>query len=83
MKTTIEINDAILHRAKTFALEQDMPLRAVVEAALRQFLEARMGEPRPPSRLRRCSFGGNGLQPGIAEGDWDTIRALIYESRVG
>jgi len=32
-------------------------------------------------RLRRASFKGKGLQPGIAAGSWERIRDLLYEGR--
>jgi len=31
--------------------------------------------------LRRASFKGKGLQPGIAAGGWERIRDLVYEGR--
>jgi len=32
-------------------------------------------------RLRRASFKGKGLQPGISAESWDRIRDLVYEGR--
>jgi hypothetical protein len=82
MKTTIEIDDAVLLRAKRLALEQRTSLRALVEMALRRYLEE-TGELDRPFKLRRCTVAGHGLQPGLDEGDWPAIRALIYEGRGG
>lgn len=78
MKTTIELADDLLRSAKRIAADEGITLRELVEAGLRQQLESReyssyvMGD---------ASFGGNGVQTGVVEGDWETIRGLIYEGR--
>jgi predicted transcriptional regulator len=81
MKTTIEISDTLLRAAKCLAAERDTTLRTVVETALRNYLEAALAEPRP--RLRRHSFRGRGLQPGLSESEWAVIRERAYEGRGG
>jgi Arc/MetJ family transcription regulator len=83
MKTTIEISDALLAAAKRAAIERNTTLRTVVEVALRRYLETTESEAEARPRLRRCTFRGRGLQPGIAEGDWSTLRGLAYEGRGG
>jgi hypothetical protein len=83
MKTTIEINDALLHQAKQVALERKLSLKAVVETALRQFLTQTEAPHQPSFKLRKCSFKGEGLQPGLDEDDFATIRAMAYEGRGG
>ena len=82
MKTTIEINDALLLRAKQLATERQQTLKSILEAALRQFLDTNT-EPQPPFKLRKHSFHGRGLQPQLTEGDWSTVREQIYEGRGG
>jgi hypothetical protein len=77
MKTTISIADDLLERAKTRASEEKKTLRAVVEEALR--LRLAEGPPHP-FRLQRHAFKGKGLQPGIAEGNWEQLRNLIYRT---
>jgi Arc/MetJ family transcription regulator len=79
MKTTIEISDELLTRAKERARRERTTLREVVEAALRE----RLGAPvdHGSFRLKRHPFKGKGRQPGIAEGDWQSVRDLIY--RIG
>jgi Arc/MetJ family transcription regulator len=79
MKTTIEISDDVLTRAKRQARREGKTLREVVERALRQQLAA----PDVPGsfRLKRHAFKGKGRHPGVAEGDWQQIRDLIY--RIG
>jgi hypothetical protein len=77
MKTTISIADDLLQKAKMRAIEEKTTLRAVVEEALR--LRLAQGPPRRFT-LRRRPFKGRGLQPGIAEGNWEQLRDLIYRN---
>lgn len=79
MKTTIEIADDVLTRAKRQARQEGKTLREVVEHALRQQLAATDAPGR--FRLKRHVFKGKGRQPAGAEGDWQSVRDLIY--RIG
>ncbi len=76
VKTTIEIADDLLARARRLARREKKTLRDVVEEALRQRLV------RPAAgrsfRLRKHPFKGRGRQPGVTEGRWETVRDLIY-----
>ena len=83
MKTTIEIGDALLQAAKRMAAERNVTLRTIVEAALRRHLEALAAEAHVRPRLRRHSFRGRGLQPGLSESDWAAVRERAYEGRGG
>jgi Arc/MetJ family transcription regulator len=83
MKTTIEISDALLRAAKRMAAERNTTLRTIVETALRRHLEAAADELQARPRLRRHSFRGRGLQPGLSESDWPAIRERAYEGRGG
>ena len=82
VKTTIDIADPLLERARKLAAERGTTLREVVEDALRDLI-ARESPRRRKFKLRDASVRGKGLQPGVNEGDWDTLRALIYEGRGG
>jgi len=82
MKTTVELQDALYKRARKLAEKRGTTFREILETALRRLLRETK-EPRRPFRLRRCTFRGKGLQPGIREGDWAAIRSLIYEDRGG
>ncbi|MGK7873899.1 MAG: hypothetical protein AB4426_11480 [Xenococcaceae cyanobacterium] len=82
MKTTIEINDALLLRAKQLAADRQQTLKSILESALRQFLDANT-EPQTPFRLRKHTFRGHGLQSHLSEGNWATVREHIYEGRGG
>lgn len=79
MKTTIEIADPLLNRAKQVAAAEGVTLRELVEDGLRRVLEER--EKRGAFRLRRATFRGQGLQPDVAEGSWQRLRDLAYEGR--
>jgi len=80
VKTTIDIADALLQDAKQLAAERKTTLKAVIEDSLREFLP-KQRQAKRRFRLRDASFRGKGLQPGVREGDWQTIRDLIYEGR--
>jgi len=81
MKTTIEIADAILGRAKRVAAREHTTVRALVEEGLRRVLD----DPRRAGgfRLRKAAFGGRGLRPELGDGNWERIRSIIYEDRGG
>ena len=78
MKTTIDLADALFLEVKTLAEHRKITFRAIVEAALHRFL-AQERDAQPAFRLRDAAVTGDGLQPGIAEGNWGQLRALIYE----
>ena len=75
MKTTIEIANDLLVRAKRTAQRERKTLREIVDEALRQRLAAAPGR---SFRLRKHAFKGRGRHPAIVEGHWETVRDLIY-----
>lgn len=79
MKTTFEIPDALLEEARRLAAREGSTVRALVEEGLRRVVAERK-RPRP-FRLRRATFKGHGLQPGIASLPWESLRDLTYEGR--
>ena len=78
MKTTIEIPDPLLAEARRAAEKAGVTLRALVEEGLRRVLRERRAE---GFRLRRATFKGKGVQPGVREGGWERVRDLAYEGR--
>jgi len=76
MKTTIEIADDLLARARRVATREQKTLRQIVEEALRQ----RLARPQAaqPFRLKKHAFTGDGHGAAIAEGHWETVRDLAY-----
>ncbi len=82
MKTTIDIADPLLERAKAMAAQRRTTLKAVVEGALRNAIREDSRQ-RRTKRLQTHTFGGRGLQPGLSWEDWDEIRSLCYGERGG
>ncbi|MCM1982403.1 DUF2191 domain-containing protein [Lyngbya confervoides] len=82
MKTTVELNDALMVRAKTLASQRQQTFKSILEMALRQFLDDN-SEPQGAFTLRKHSFGGQGIKPPLREGHWTEIREHIYEGRGG
>jgi hypothetical protein len=81
MKTTIELPDSLLEEAKRVAAKEGTTVRAYVEQGLRRILAERKS--RGAFRLRKASFKGKGLQPGVQEATWERIRETIYQGRGG
>ena len=77
MKTTLEISDAILIRAKELAREQDVPLRSLAEEGLRMVIEKRSS--RRPVNIEPVTFRGEGISPEFREASWQQIRDAAYE----
>ena len=82
MKTTIDIADAIMDKAREVAAREGVTVRSLVEEGLREVL-ARRGERRARFRLRDASFKGKGVQAGVDLNDWSAIGATIYGGRGG
>ncbi|MDE3074005.1 MAG: DUF2191 domain-containing protein [Chloroflexota bacterium] len=76
MKTTIDIATPLLESAKRKAREEHRSLKDLVEEGLRRILADE--PPELPFKLKHHPFAGHGLQPGIREGDWETVRDVIY-----
>jgi len=81
MKTTVELPDDLLDRAKAHARARGLTLRALIEAGLRHVLRAERGRAR--FVLRDASFEGQGLDPAFEDAAWERIRAEVYEGRGG
>jgi len=82
MKTTIDIAEPILRQAKELAVRRGTTLGTLIEEALLRVLDD-VGKRRAGFRLETHTFGGRGLQPGLAWGDWDALRNRAYEDRGG
>ncbi len=81
MKTTVEIPDSLLEEARKLAAREGTTVRALVEQGLRRVLAER----RRPSgfQLRKATFKGDGLQPGVAGASWERLRDMAYGGRGG
>jgi hypothetical protein len=71
MRTTIDIDDALLAEAKKRAIEQNISLRKVVETALRESLN-RQNRPLKPFHLKWHTVRGR-LMPGVDISDRDSV----------
>jgi predicted transcriptional regulator len=81
MKTTVEISDQLLRRAKRLAARRGTTLKVVIEDALRRELTA--SEERSVSAVRTHTFAGRGLQAGLSWDDWSALRSASCEGRGG
>jgi Arc/MetJ family transcription regulator len=81
MKTTIEISDSLLDEAKRLAAKEGTTIRSYVEQGLRRIVAERKS--RGLFRLRKATFKGKGLQPGVQDATWERIREAIYQGRGG
>lgn len=79
MKTTVEISDPLLERARQTARREKTTVRQLIEEGLRRVLADR--RPRGSFRMRKATFRGDGLQPDIATAGWDRIRDRAYAGR--
>jgi Arc/MetJ family transcription regulator len=79
MKTTIEIADSLLDEAKRIAAREGTTVRALVEQGLRRALSERRRK--SAFRLRRATFKGKGLQPGVKDLSWERLHDLAYKGR--
>ena len=79
MKTTVELPDHLIREAKTLASRRGVPLKSVLEAALREHLANQQRA--NGFRLKDVSFGSGGLQEGLSWDKLHAIRSLSYEGR--
>jgi len=76
VKTTIEISDNLLLRAKRLAKEQNTTLRSLTEEGLRMVLDQR--EKSKKRKIKPVTFSGGGLRPEFANATWAEIREAAY-----
>ena len=74
MKTTIEIADNILLRAKARAREKKITLRSLIEESL----TATLDEVLPATRVKPVVFKGKGLSREFEGASWSQIRDEVY-----
>ena len=74
MKTTIEISDNLLIRAKKRAREKHITLRSLIEESL----AASLDQPLPTKRVVPLTFKGKGLSRDFEGASWEKIRDAIY-----
>jgi len=80
VKTTLDLSDELLKRAKRQARKTGQPLRALVEEGLRLALRAQ--EPQPPRFvLPDRSVGDRRAQNPLDAFSWQDLRSEIYGGR--
>lgn len=79
MKTTVEISDALLARARRVAKRTGRPLRALIEEGLRRVVDD--APQAAPFRLVDRSHGAAGDPDPLAEMTWAELRDEIYGGR--
>ena len=79
MKTTIEIADDLLSRAKQLCRREGKTLRAVVEDGLRQVLQR--GGRAAARRVKPVIFRKGGLSREFRDAPWTALRDEIYRDR--
>ncbi|MCZ6672822.1 MAG: type II toxin-antitoxin system VapB family antitoxin [Verrucomicrobia bacterium] len=77
MKTTIEISDALLMKAKQLAHDQGLTLRSLTEEGLRKVIEERSA--REGFKVHPVTFSGNGLSKEFKGKSWNQIRDAAYD----
>ena len=80
MRTTINLPDDLLAKAKGLAAEAKRPLRAVIEYALREALGRRRAC-RRAAPVRLTTFGASGLQHGADLDDSAAFLDLVDSRR--
>jgi len=81
MKTTIDLSDNLLRRAKELARRENLTLKELAEEGLEMALRAR--ERRAPYQAKPVVFRGKGLSPEFQQSSWSSIRDAAYEGRGG
>jgi hypothetical protein len=81
MRTSFNLPDALLERARAVARARGLSLRDLVEEGLTGVVER--AEARPGYELPDLSFGGEGRDPALEDADWEAIRARAYEGHGG
>ena len=79
VKTTLDIEDELLARAKRHARRTGRPLRAIVEEGLRKVLPADV--PVQRYRLPDMSVGEAGGEDPLEACSWQDLRDAIYGGR--
>ena len=80
MRTTVDLPDELLAEVQRIAREQKRTMRSVMEEALRATIAKYQQS--QAFELAEASVGGNGLQPGLRDADWDELRARAYGNRL-
>ncbi len=76
MRTTIDVNDALLTAVKARAAHEKRTLKETFEQALREYLSSSLGGD-PTDAPRIPTFRGRGVQPGVDLTDNAALQAIM------
>ncbi len=79
MKTTVDISDELLARAKRLAVRRRTTLRAIIEQGIRNTLKEQQNGGRYV--LPDKSVKGKGLRAAFSDKGWSDIRDATYAGR--
>ena len=79
MKTTVDISDELLKKAKRHAAKRRTTLRAIIEQGLRNTIKEQQRGAKYV--LPDMSIDGKGLQAEFKNKAWSDIRDAAYEGR--
>jgi hypothetical protein len=77
IKTTLELSDHILGKAKQLAQKRGVTLRQLTEESLWHTIEESKAATSKPS-IQPVTFSGRGLNPEFQAGTWEMLRQEIY-----
>ncbi len=81
VRTTVNINDGLLQRAKELAVRTGRPLGEVVDDGLRLLLHT-MDDSSRRGPVELPTYGGSGLQPGVDLDDKEALSDLLERDEV-
>jgi hypothetical protein len=76
MRTTINLPDELIQRAKKAALEANTTLTEIIENALREALEKRRRK-KPQKGFKIITYGKGGVRPGVDLSDTSALLDLM------
>ena len=79
MRTTIDIHDPLLERAKRYASETGKRLADVVNDALLEKLARESGATSVVEPFRLVTFGGGGVKPGVDLNSNASVQEMMDE----
>jgi hypothetical protein len=79
MKTTVDISDELLKKAKRLAAKRRTTLRAIIEQGIRNTIKEQQRGAKYV--LPDMSVDGKGLQPEFMNNAWSDIRDAAYDGR--
>jgi hypothetical protein len=82
VRTTVNIDDELLVRARELATRTRRSLGDIVDDALRVLMAQRQGTT-APAPVTLPTDGGSGLQPGVDLEDKEALAALLDDERSG